>query len=92
MFYAEYCDFLPLEPPVSLNGITARITPNISWVRSVYTLPVLESGRSSSKIFPLDTTISCALVPEKFPWTAWVTPVARCSVRLYKNMVLPRGG
>ena len=37
--------------------------------KSVWTFPVLGSGLISSRVLPLDTTISCSLAPEKLPWT-----------------------
>jgi len=30
-------------------------------------------------------------VPEKLPWMAWEMPVARCRVRLYRNMAAVTG-
>lgn len=77
---------LPLVPPVNLNAIMDRITPNISTFIKVYTLPVLGSGRKSSNIFPRDIAISCCFEPEKFPCTAWVMAVDPWRVRLYKNI------
>jgi len=84
---ATHRSALPFVPPVSRNGISARTTPNTSTVSWTYTLPVFGSGRSSSRTLPRETTTSCCFVPEKLPCTACVMPVARCRVRLYKNMV-----
>lgn len=39
--------------------------PKTSIVSKVWTFPVFASGRNNSKIFPLETTISCILVPAK---------------------------
>lgn len=55
--------YIPLVPPVSLKAIRDLTMPNTSTVSRVWTFPVLASGRSNSKIFPLETTISCILVP-----------------------------
>lgn len=73
---------VPLVPPVRRNDIIDLIMPNISTFRSVCTLPVLGSGRSSSNVLPRDITISCCLVPEKFPCTACVMDVDPCNVKL----------
>lgn len=56
---------VPLVPPVSLKAIRDLMMPNTSIVRRVCTFPVLASGRNNSRIFPLETTISCILVPTK---------------------------
>lgn len=72
----------PFVPPVSRNDIIERITPNISIFINVCTLPVLGSGRRSSRVLPRDITISCCLVPEKLPCTAWVMAVEPCKVKL----------
>lgn len=79
---------VPLVPPVSRKDISDRITPKTSVCSSVCTLPVFGSGRTSSKLLPLDSRISCCLVPAKQPWTAWVMPVARCRIKLYKYIAL----
>lgn len=55
--------YIPLVPPVSLKAIRDLTMPKTSTVSSVCTFPVLASGRSNSRIFPLETTISCILVP-----------------------------
>lgn len=75
---------LPFVPPVNLKAINDRTIPKTSTVKRVCTLPVLGSGRNNSRDFPLDTSISCILLPLKLPWTAWVIPVARCKVKLYR--------
>lgn len=75
---------LPFVPPVNLKAIKDRTIPKTSTVSRVCTFPVLGSGRNSSRDFPLDTSISCILLPLKLPWTAWVMPVARCKVKLYR--------
>lgn len=56
-------DYIPLVPPVSLKAIRDLTMPKTSTVSRVCTFPVLASGRNNSKIFPLETTISCILVP-----------------------------
>lgn len=56
---------IPFVPPVSLKAIRDLMMPNTSTVSRVCTFPVLASGRNNSKIFPLETTISCILVPTK---------------------------
>lgn len=78
----------PLAPPINRKVIIERITPNISVVSNVCTFPVCWSGRSRSKLLPRAMRISCVFVPEKLPWTAWVMALERCSVKLYKCMVL----
>lgn len=83
--------FSPFDPPDNRNDINDRMTPNISVVSSVYTLPVFGSGRSNSKLLPREIRISWDFVPEKLPWTAWVMVVERWRVRLYKNMIWYRG-
>lgn len=77
----------PFEPPIKRNVISERTTPNTSTVSIVCILPVFGSGRSSSKLFPRDTKISCDFVPEKLPCTACVIAVECCSVKLYKYML-----
>lgn len=79
--------YLPLLPPVNRNDINDRITPNVSTVSSVYTLPVFGSGRSSSRLLPREISTSWAFVPEKLPCTACVMAVDRCSVKLYRYML-----
>lgn len=72
----------PLVPPVRRNDIIDRMMPNISTFIKVCTLPVLGSGRRSSKVLPRDITISCCFVPEKLPCTAWVMADEPCKVKL----------
>lgn len=78
----------PFVPPVSRNDISDRITPKTSVWSSVCTLPVFGSGRTSSKLLPLLSRISCCLVPAKQPWTACVMPVARCRIKLYRYIAV----
>lgn len=82
------CAYIPLLPPVKRNAINDLIQPKTSVDSMVWTLPVFESGLTSSKVLPRDTSTSCVFPPEKFPWTAWVMPVAFWRVKLYKYMVV----
>lgn len=68
---ARAFSFLPFVLPVSLKGLMERIRPNTSFDTTECSLPVFGSVRSSSKVFPRANKISCCLVPEKFPCTAW---------------------
>ena len=81
---------LPLEPPVRRNAIRSLMIPNISTASTGKIFPVFGSGRKSSKIFPLETTISCCLVPEKLPWMALWIAEARWRVRAYKCILSPK--
>lgn len=42
---------------------------------------------------PLDSVLLFCdiMLPEKLPWMAWEMPVARCRVRLYRNMAAVTG-
>lgn len=64
------------------------------WTDTILAIPELQPPHSLLKRLPLrrrsgpekDKTTASIPSPEKFPWMAWVMPVARCRVMLYKNM------